>query len=122
MEPEWKEPPAPRAGLSRRHDIDQMVEKLKSRPGQWALVSKNASPSVAAWKSRGCETKTVSAGLGYERGKCDSYARWPETAEKPAKKKPVSKSLGAPMAIKDEEPKAAPLAYEFDDLPWDTKK
>lgn len=83
MEPEWKEPPAPRAGTSRRVDIDRTVEKLKERPGEWALVSKNSSPSVASWKARGCDTKTVSAGLGYKKSKCDIYARWPVTELRP---------------------------------------
>lgn len=81
MEPVWQEPPAPRAGTSRRKDIDLVVAKLKERPGQWAIVSKNSSPSVASWQARGCETKTVSAGLGYEKGKCDTYARWPEPVD-----------------------------------------
>lgn len=111
MEPEWKEPPAPRAGVTRRKDIDIMVDKLRERPGEWALVSKGASASVASWKSRGCEVKTVSAGLGYKPGRCDTYARWPLT-EVP---KPSKKRGGASGQI------AGIVEAQVEAMPWEGK-
>lgn len=75
---EWKEPPAPKAGVSRKQDIDAMVAELKVNPGQWALVAKNSPANPAPWKKKGCEVKTLRAGLGYRPGRFDMYVRWPE--------------------------------------------
>lgn len=131
MEPEWKEPPAPRAGLARRGDIDRIVEKLKERPGEWALVARNTSPSVASWKARGCDTKTVTAGLGYKKARCDIYARWPESESRKltddqivsveqAASKPGSphKRPGNLNGVVPDYNKLPDPPNEPDDLPW----
>lgn len=123
MEPEWKEPPAPRAGLARRGDIDRIVEKLKERPGEWALVARNTSPSVASWKARGCDTKTVTAGLGYKKARCDIYARWPvaEPVDFPEDHQTGMAAIKRPGNLNGAVPdynKLPDPPNEPDDLPW----
>ena len=74
---EWTAPPPARRHKTaiRGREIDEYVEQLKSRPGQWALVStgKTSDGGKVAYKRRGCEV-TVRGASG---GPYDIYARWP---------------------------------------------
>jgi hypothetical protein len=70
----WKTPPSARRGRRPDDVYDRMVEKLKGRPGKWALVAEKVkSPNgTAVWKRRGCQTQSrIRPDGGY-----DIYARW----------------------------------------------
>ena len=72
----WQEPPAATSGKAARRKYDAIVEQLKQRPGQWAVVAENVSPTISAYlKSRyGLETTTRE--VKNNRAKA-IYARWP---------------------------------------------
>lgn len=59
------------------HELAKRIAELKQRPGTWALVEENvAQSSREKYKRRGCDTRNVQN--GYEHGRVDIYARWPE--------------------------------------------
>ena len=66
-------PPPPRRSTSH---TDLILEQLRSRPGEWAVVAvvKNNGHHVQKWTKLGCESvsrRTVD-------GDVEIYARWPE--------------------------------------------
>lgn len=73
---EWKEPPMDNRGRpSIRRSI---IDRLQTKPGQWALVAIRKDPSFSTpLKSNGCETTTRKRA----DGQYDIYARWPEPEE-----------------------------------------
>lgn len=82
MEINWKEPPPSATGRKgAAMDYDALTAEMKQHPGRWALVSEKVTPGrLNPLKRRGLEVRTVTAGLGYERGFADLYARWPESS------------------------------------------
>lgn len=70
----WADPPSP------RHKWTDVVEQLRERPGQWAIIDerevekgRHLSKTVARLKLQGCEA-TIRSSDGIRR----LYARWPE--------------------------------------------
>lgn len=77
--PPPKPKPAPRERRTRNMRI---VEQLKARPGEWALVQKGAgSGAGTTWRKYGCEVETRIArgedGEPLPKNRRDVYVRWP---------------------------------------------
>lgn len=77
----WAEPPPVSFGpgvSASKAMADAIVEELKSRPGEWAVVSEGEyhSSGREKWVRRGCE---VAIRVRRDRGfkEYDVYARWP---------------------------------------------
>jgi hypothetical protein len=73
----WKAPPSMRKrGRRPSQLLNDVANKLKARPGHWALVVEGAkSPNATAvWISRGCESTSSRR----EDGTFDIYAMYPE--------------------------------------------
>lgn len=73
---EFVDPPKPTKVRGVTAETKAILDALKSRPGVWALIKKDASTSaVTHWGRRdGVESKGVTAGK--TKGRCDVYARW----------------------------------------------
>jgi len=54
----WQDPPTRNPG--RGNDYSKVIEQLKAKPGQWALVIKDwkTTAAPAAFRQAGCETTT----------------------------------------------------------------
>jgi hypothetical protein len=44
----WADPPAPQGGTLTRKEQREFAEKLKGRPGQWAVLPTNGGSGLAA--------------------------------------------------------------------------
>lgn len=74
------QPPSRGRGPSAR--IDEIVAKLKARPGEWALVGEGVGANCPTpYKRRGCEYITRNTRKVDGRRVVDAYARWPEGGE-----------------------------------------
>ena len=76
----WEEPPTfPANDMEKRREADEIVEQLKARPGQWAIVEKFEGTTNHSrrkkWKDRGVEVASRAQGKF-----AVIYARWPENA------------------------------------------
>jgi hypothetical protein len=74
---QWKNPPAaPKQEYKLADDTQQIIEALRSNPGEWALIKEDVNPNVTtSWKKRpGFEAK--SSKIGKTNGKYDVYARY----------------------------------------------
>lgn len=72
---EFKNPPAQnRRGVSQ--ETQDIIDALRSRPGDWALIKKDSTASIATFwnKKPGIEAKSSS--IGKKNGKSDIYASW----------------------------------------------
>jgi hypothetical protein len=73
---EWADPPPSGRSGPRRSRVRDVVDQLKQRPGQWAIVSRSVTASATTnWKRHGCETRMRRTEPGSSR--VDIYARWP---------------------------------------------
>ena len=77
MSIEFKNPPV--SAASKRGpgaENAAIIDALKARPGQWALIKEDTYPNATAWwkKRPGIEAK--SSTIGHDKNKCDIYARW----------------------------------------------
>lgn len=78
MKIKWQEPPTPVRGKNR--NWPGVVDELKKRPGEWALVAEDVAASTASYlKTLGAEA--TMRGVKNNRA-AEMYARWPEGAEK----------------------------------------
>jgi len=57
-------------------ETQAIIDALRSRPGEWALIKQDVNPNITqSWKRRpGIEAK--SSTVGKPKNKCDVYARW----------------------------------------------
>ena len=57
-------------------ETQAIIDALRSRPGQWALIKSDVNPNTTQWwkKRPGIEAK--SSTIGKPKNKCDVYARW----------------------------------------------
>lgn len=74
MQVEWAAPPAPPGPRTRAKQVDQVVQQLRQRPGEWAVVesegdSVRLSNAAQPYRARGCQI-TVQGGR--------LFARWPQ--------------------------------------------
>lgn len=74
---EFKNPPvteAKKRGMGA--DTLAVIEALKARPGEWALIKKDVNVNAASWwkKRPGIEAK--SSTIGKPKNRCDVYARY----------------------------------------------
>lgn len=53
-----------------------VLDTLKGRPGEWALIRENVNVNVSTWwkKQHGIQAKAST--IGKDKGKCDVYARY----------------------------------------------
>jgi hypothetical protein len=73
----WQNPPArKKQTYTSRPETQAIIDALKSRPGEWALIKKDVSVNTTTWwkKRPGIEAK--SSTMGKPQGKCDVYARY----------------------------------------------
>lgn len=72
----WGDPPPPDTRTKITRERDAAVEKLKTRPGEWAVVQERArfASGRQHWTSRGCETLVRKD----PEGTFTIWARWPE--------------------------------------------
>lgn len=73
----FKNPPtsdAPGRGTS--PEVQAVIDALKARPGEWALIKEDVNVNVSTWwkKRPGLEAKAST--IGKAKSKCDVYARW----------------------------------------------
>ena len=85
FEMNWQEPPAPKSGGRSRGRWDHVYEQLRENPGKWALVAENSLSGIAAsLRARDTEKRIefryLTDGKGYEKSRCDIYARWRSNA------------------------------------------
>jgi len=78
----WKAPPQP-VHKGAKSKWPQIAAQLRERPGEWALIATDVSPSVAAnikaGRLRGMEAGAFDATVranGYENRRVDVYARF----------------------------------------------
>ena len=74
---QWKTPPvAPKQGYSPEAETQEIMDALRSNPGNWALIKEDTYPNTTSrWKKRpGFEAK--SSKVGKTNGKGDVYARY----------------------------------------------
>lgn len=75
---EFKNPPKPSkpAGKPIGAETQAIIDALKARPGEWALIKKDVNPNTSSWwkKRPGVEAKAST--IGHAKNKCDVYARW----------------------------------------------
>lgn len=75
----WTAPPEPRVANRQVSRHQPVLDALKGRPGEWALVYEDVSRNVSSWfKAQGCEVKTRRVSDSYDTANADIYARWPE--------------------------------------------
>lgn len=86
---DWAEPPAVSRG-ARPSKFDPVIEALKEKPGEWALVLEDVnSASARVFIKKGCEITTRSTGKN--DGKVNVYARFPgDSEDTPASPSPVA--------------------------------
>ncbi|ALJ19541.1 hypothetical protein [Microbacterium sp. No. 7] len=76
----WEEPPARKYGGGSSSKWTKVIEQLKKRPGEWALVAEGVGASLAGHlKRRGLEAVSRNAREG--GANASIYARWPEGGE-----------------------------------------
>jgi hypothetical protein len=74
---EFKNPPVSEAKKrGAGADTLAVIEALKSRPGEWALIKQDVNVNACSWwkKREGIEAKAST--IGKPKNKCDVYARW----------------------------------------------
>ena len=74
---EFKNPPV---GATTKRSIgaetQAVIDELKARPGEWALIKTNVNPSVSTWWKKRAGIEAKASTIGHPKGKCDVYARW----------------------------------------------
>lgn len=81
------DPPPSKAGVKTGQPNtrwNRVVNELKTRPGEWALVGEGVSPNVQQLlKQRGCDAVTRNGRLNSARTSFvyDIYACWPKESE-----------------------------------------
>jgi hypothetical protein len=74
---EFKNPPV--SEISKRGlgaETQSVIDALKARPGEWALIKKDVNPSVSTWCKKHAGIEAKASTIGHPKGKCDVYARW----------------------------------------------
>lgn len=75
----WETPAAAASGPGSKSRYAGIVEQLQARPGQWAVVSENASPTITRYLRDRYGLEAMSRGV--KNGRAEKiYARWPEQA------------------------------------------
>lgn len=86
----WTTPPPSKKG-KRETKYQPLIDQLKDKPGEWALVIEGkTAASARPFQKAGCEvtTRTIE---GQPKNIVDIYARFPEP-EKPAQAAPAKKA------------------------------
>lgn len=74
---EFKNPPkstAPKRGIGT--ETQAIIDALKARPGEWALIKKDVNVGVSTWWKKRTGIAAKASTIGHPKGKCDVYARW----------------------------------------------
>lgn len=75
----WEEPQPVSARNRRSSTYAPMVEELKKRPGQWAVVAEDAAPTITSYLKKVYGVEATARGV--KNGRAEKiYARWPECA------------------------------------------
>lgn len=73
---EFKNPPTAKVVRRVGPETQAILDALKARPGQWALIKEDTNPNTTSWwkKRPGIEAK--SSTIGKPKNRVDVYARW----------------------------------------------
>jgi hypothetical protein len=74
---EFKNPPLGKTTTrSVSSETQAIIEALRGRPGEWALIKQDVSISATTWWKKRPGLEARSSTIGKAKNKCDVYARW----------------------------------------------
>ena len=74
---EWVDAPPP--DVRKIGFRTKVIERLKEKPGQWALVETDVrNTRAASYRNKGCEAVSRKRDVHKGTDRSDIYARWPE--------------------------------------------